>query len=111
MAQSDQPAWPELKTFHSFMAGTFHPAEEGNLAPLKAKADSLLVASGKWQASPIPANYKPTETRAALAKLVKQCGIISNAVKKNATDTELNKMITKAHEIFHKIVGECRKEE
>ena len=77
-AQTKSAMWPEMKTFHSYMASTFHPAEEGNLKPLREKADSLYNAAKNWQASAIPSNYKPTETAAALKKLVKQCASIKN---------------------------------
>jgi len=109
-AQTTAPAWPQLKTFHSYMAATFHPAEEGNFGPLKSKADSLLIAAKLWQASPIPSNYKTEETHAALKKLVKQCESVNKAVIKKSPDEELKKEITEAHEIFHHIVGECKKE-
>ena len=55
--------WAELKAFHALMSKTFHPSEEGNFAPLRAKADSLLIAAKTWQASKIPADYKPEETQ------------------------------------------------
>ena len=109
-AQTGKPApWAELKTFHSFMSATFHPTEEGNFAPLKAKADSLLIAAKAWQASKIPADYKPEETKLTLDKLVQQCRMIAGAVAANAADEKLKVMIADAHEIFHKIVGECKK--
>ncbi len=111
VAQGDATAWPQLQTFHTYMSTTFHPAEEGDFAPLKARADSLLVAATLWQASPIPANYKPAETIAALGKLVKQCTEIMKAVGSNADNVTLMKKITGAHDIFHTIVGECRKED
>ncbi|MEQ1553515.1 MAG: hypothetical protein ABL929_05015 [Ferruginibacter sp.] len=110
-AQAKKTVWSEMKTFHSFMSSTFHPAEEGNLAPLRAKADSLLITAKLWQASPIDESFKPKETNATLKKLVKQCGTINNAVKKNASDKKLTLLITQAHDIFHTIVGECRKVE
>lgn len=108
MAQKTTPAWEELKTFHGYMAGTFHPAEEGNFAPLRAKADSMLTAAKKWEASAIPINYKPTETKETIALLVKQTTAIKSAVDSKANDAELTKLITEAHDIFHKIVGECK---
>ncbi len=110
-SQGDQAQWPELKTFHSFMSSTFHPAEEGNFVPLKEKADSLLVAAKNWQASAIPVDFKPEKTRATLAKLVNQCTAIKKAVDSRATNDKLKKMITEAHGTFHTLVGECRKAE
>ena len=108
-AQSKEAAWPEMKKFHSFMAGTFHPAEEGDLKPLRAKSDSLFMAAKAWQNTAIPASYKPTETKETLAKLVKQTSEINDRVKAGADDKELTKMITDAHDTFHKIMGECKK--
>ena len=109
VAQQKKAAWPEMKTFHSFMASTFHPAEEGDLAPLKANADSLYNAAIAWQASAIPATFKNNETKEALQQLVKQCAEIKESVNNKKDDALLTKLITEAHDTFHHIVGECRK--
>lgn len=105
------PVWKELKTFHSLMSSTFHPSEDGNFAPLKAKADSLYIAAQLWQSSAIPANYKTDETKASLTKLVNQCAALKKAVIAKMTDDKLKKLITEAHEIFHTIVEKCKKED
>lgn len=101
--------WPEMKAFHALMASSFHPTEDGNFAPLKQKADSLLMAAKAWQASTIPVDYKPAETKATLDKLVQQCTVLAGAVKAKAADVKLKVLISDAHDIFHKIVGECKK--
>lgn len=106
---NNKPVWKELKTFHGFMSSSFHPAEEGNFAPLRQKADSLLIAAKNWLASPIPADFKPVETKAALKKLVAQCTRVKKEVDNKAVDEVLMKNITEAHNVFHTIVGECRK--
>ncbi len=108
-AQETKASWPEMKTFHSFMAATFHPAEDGNLVPLRQKADSLYITARAWQASVIPGNFKPAETIAALKKLVAKCAGIKKATGAKIDDQALTIMITEAHEIFHHIVGECMK--
>jgi hypothetical protein len=111
-AQAKKPVWPEMKTFHSFMSSSFHPAEEGNVAPLKAKADSLYITAMQWEASAIPASFKPEETKVQLKKLVKQCATLKKAVSsKSIDDKQLIAMISEAHDTFHTIVGECRKAE
>ncbi len=111
-AQTTKKAgWPELKAFHALMSGTFHPAEEGNFKPLIEKADSLYIVAKLWQDSKIPDGFKPEETKATLAKLVNQCLNIQGAVKANAAEEKLNVLITDAHDIFHKIVEECRKKD
>ena len=104
------PVWAEMKAFHQVMSASFHPAEEHNYAPLKQNADSLFAVAKRWEASPLPANLKPKETKEALAKLVKQCDVIKMAVAKNVSDEKLMSLITEAHDTFHTIAGECKKE-
>lgn len=110
-AQAKPAVWTEMKVFHSLMSSSFHPSEEGNLAPLKQKADSMFIAAKQWQASPVPETYKPKETKKALKQLVKECKSIKNAVTANATDEELKKKVAAAHDVFHTIVKECKKDE
>ena len=38
-AQSTYDKWPAMKEFHEVMSQTFHPAVEGNLAPIKARSE------------------------------------------------------------------------
>lgn len=109
--QTAKPSWSEMKQFHYFMSNTFHPSEEGNFKPLKEKADSMLAAAKNWKASAIPQNYKPKETKKALKQLVKVCNTIKTAVANNATDEVLKTQIVKAHDVFHTIVKECKKED
>ena len=110
VAQSAQPEWKEMKAFHAIMSPIFHPAEEGNFVPLKTKSDSLLMIAKNWYASPIPANYKPVETKETLKKLAMEIAKLHKAVKANKDDKELMKMLTEAHDTFHKVAGECKVE-
>ena len=110
LAQENTAGWPQMEKFHTYMSASFHPAEENNLAPLKLKADSLYIAAKAWQASPIPSNFKQAETKAALKDLVQQCDHIRMAVRENMSDDHLKKIISSAHDTFHKISGECRKD-
>ncbi len=103
--------WVQMDNFHALMSATFHPAEEGNLVPLKQKADSLYKAAKLWKQSPIPPGFKEAETKAALKELLKQCDHIRMAVKEKMPDDHLKKIIGSAHDTFHKISGECRKKE
>ena len=111
IAQSTTKPWPEMKYFHHFISTTFHPSEEGNLLPLKEKADSMYIAVKQWHASAIPADYKIEETKKALHKILEKCLEIKNNVAKKADDEKLKKLIFECHNIFHAIAKECRKEE
>lgn len=110
-AQAKKQPWPEMKNFHQFMSSTFHPAEEGNFQPLRLKADSMLAAAKTWKSSDIPSDFKADETKAQLQILYKQINGIADLVHNNADDTKLMAAITAAHDTFHKIVGECRKDD
>jgi len=103
--------WKEQNVFHDLMSHTFHPSENGNLKPLKAKADSLVWSAKQWKASAIPSDFKPKETAEQLAKLVKQCAAIQSAGKAKKDDAALTAMIKEAHETFHTVVKECKKSE
>jgi hypothetical protein len=111
-AQTEKNVWTEMKKFHEVMAASFHPAEDGNFAPLKAKADELFAAARAWQKSPVPeAQFKMKETKDALRQLVIDCGAVQKAVIAGQGDEQLKTLITKAHDTFHKIAGECRQHE
>lgn len=90
------------------MSASFHPAEEGNFAPLRQNAEEMFKAAKKWKEAEVPATYKPKETKEALKELLIKCGALHKAVVANKPDQELKVMITEAHDVFHKIVGECR---
>lgn len=110
-AQAEKEGWKEMDLFHTYMAATFHPADEGNLQPLKAKADSLYLVARLWQASAIPSDFKTAETKLALNNLVSKCAVIKKMVTAKAANSQLKKELTAAHEVFHHIMGECRKGE
>jgi hypothetical protein len=111
-AQAAKNVWPEMTAFHTLMSGSFHPAEEGNFVPLKENAERLFAAARTWQKSAIPEDkFKPKETKEALKKLVLDCNAVNKAVIAKHNDEELRRLITKAHDTFHTIVGECRQAE
>jgi hypothetical protein len=100
--------WQEMYDFHEVMSTTFHPAEEGNLAPLKEKSEMLVERAKAWQKSAVPAGYNAEKTADTLKRLVKQCKVINKAVKKKKSDADLTKLITGAHDVFHEIMEKCR---
>ena len=48
-AQDKKQDWKEMHSFHGVMSKTFHPAEEGNVAPLKENATALVQKAKEWQ--------------------------------------------------------------
>ena len=111
MTAQEKTDWKEMNNFHTLMSTSFHPSEEGNLKPVKAKSDSLLLSAKLWKASKVPAGFKPKETGETLTKLIKQLAELNTAVKAGKDDAALKNMIKEAHEIFHDIVEKCRDEQ
>ena len=109
-AQTKTAVWPEMGSFHQLMSSTFHPAEEGNFAPLKEKAADLYRASKLWYAVDVPAEYNLKLTKKTLEQLMIKCNDIwAEVASKTPSDVKLKVMITEAHDLFHKISGECKK--
>ena len=100
--------WKELDAFHAVMSESFHPAEGGNLQPVRDDASELLKKAKEWRASPIPDGYDKEKTAKALKVLVAKCKQLKSAVKAKKDDKELTMLITEAHNVFHKIVEECK---
>jgi hypothetical protein len=103
--------WKELEAFHTVMAGTFHPAEDGNLQPVRDKASDLLARAKTWQGSTVPPDCDQEKTAKALETLVDECEQVDSGVNAKKSDAELTKLITAAHDAFHAIVEKCRPKE
>lgn len=106
-AYSQEAKWQEMEDFHAVMSVTFHPAEDGNLKPLKEKSGNLAANAKTWQKGAVPEGFNAGVTKPILKRLVKQCNAINRAVAAGKPDAELKKMIIEAHEIFHEIKEKC----
>jgi hypothetical protein len=99
--------WEDAKeAFHTVMAGTFHPAEEGDLAPLKEKYDQLADVSSKWAKLPMPANEEGKGLDKLLNKLSDESTAIGKVVQ-GGNDEDMKNAIFALHDVFHEIVGLC----
>jgi hypothetical protein len=105
-------AWTSAKSaYHKVMAGTFHPAEEGDLEPLKKQHNVLAWQASNWLSYPIPKNLRTKEMKKNLKMLKFESNEISKLVMKGASDEQLTKAMFELHDIFHAIVGLCNHEE
>jgi Tfp pilus assembly protein PilO len=109
-AQSTFDAWPELKAFHTVMSATFHPAEEGNLKPIKAQSADLAAKAAKLQNSLPPKEFSKPTIIAAVKKLATESKALDLLIKKKAKDAIILKNLTALHNRFHEIVGLCKEE-
>lgn len=108
--QNNKVEWLEKDEFHKVMSQTFHPAEDGNLDPIKKRSSELMEKAIKWQYSDIPAEFKDTkDIKENLKKLVDGSLILDAKIKGNAPDSTINADLTELHEVFHDIVGMCKK--
>lgn len=100
--------WPALDEYHKVMSKTFHPAEEGNLDPLKSNAADLAAKATLLKQSVIPADFKKEGIKQSVSLLEKESAELAKLVKNKKSDEELMKAITALHDRFHEIVGLCR---
>lgn len=109
-AQS-QAKWKEMDVFHDIMGATFHPAEDGNLQPIRTRNKEMLEKAVAWKKAAVPQGYDQAAVSASLKKLVKGAKEIDKLVKANATDKELTDKLSALHDVFHEIMEKCRKED
>ena len=106
-AQSTFEKWPAIKEFHEVMSETFHPAEEGNLAPIKARSEEMMNKAAQLLKVEIPAEFRTDAIIASAERLQLKSKTLHKLVKSNAADAAIVKSITDLHDTFHEIVGLC----
>ena len=106
-AQSTFDKWPAIKEFDEVMSETFHPAEEGNLAPIKARSEEMMNKAAQLLKSEIPLEFKTDAIIASAERLQLKSKSLNKLVKSNAADAAIVKSITDLHDTFHEIVGLC----
>lgn len=106
-AQSTFDKWPAIKEFHEVMSQTFHPAEEGNLAPIKARSEEMMNKAAMLLKLDIPTEFRTNAILASAERLQLKSKALHKLVKSNGTDAEIVKSITDLHDTFHEIVGLC----
>ena len=109
-AQSAADKWPALKEFHTVIAATFHPAEEGNLEPTKSRAQELANKAADLLKTDIPAEYRTDAILRSAEKLQVRSRALYKLVLQKAPDEEIKKGITEVHNIYHDIAGLCNDE-
>lgn len=109
-AQSVTEKWPAINSFHGVMSQTFHPAEEGNLAPIKARAQEMVEKAEAILKSDIPAEFKTPAILASAERIQIKSKALNKMILAGATDAEIVKKLTDLHETFHEIVGLCTSE-
>ena len=103
--------WKEMNEFHGIMSTTFHPAEEGDLEPIKTRSQEMIDKAIAWQKSTAPEGYDKKAAEETLKKLVAESKNLHKMVKEGSPDKELVAKLTTLHDIFHEIMEKCTGEE
>ena len=106
-AQSTYDKWPAMKEFHEVMSQTFHPAEEGNVAPIKARSEEMMNKAAMLLKSDIPTEFRTDAILASAERLQLKSKALHKLVTSNGSDAAILKSITDLHDTFHEIVGLC----
>ncbi|MBC7885792.1 MAG: superoxide dismutase [Saprospiraceae bacterium] len=106
----EKDSWQALKDFHSVMAETFHPVEEGNFKPIRERSGEMSAKAQLLASSRIPTSFKTPEISKAIKELVDGSAKLDKLVKKNSKDAKIKESITKLHDKFHVIQGLCSDE-
>jgi hypothetical protein len=107
-AQASAKDWAELKAFHSVMAQTFHPAEDGDLKPIRERSGEMAEKAKLLAASKVPADFDKPEMKRAVEELVIGTKKLDEMIKNKATDKDVTEFLSGLHDTFHKIVGLCQ---
>ena len=104
--------WKEKNEFHKVMSITFHPAEEGNFAPIRSRINEMLDKAEAFKNSEIPAEFShQKEIKNNLKKLVKQTKSFKKKINKGVSDADLKADFIALHDTFHQVVGLCKAED
>jgi len=107
----DKVKWKEMEDFHAVMGGTYHPAEEGKLEPIRTRSKEMVDKAVAWEKSTAPAGYDKKAVSATLKKLVTGAKEIDKMVKAKASDQALKTKLSSLHDVFHEIMEKCEKPE
>lgn len=100
-------AWAEFDAFHDVMANTYHPAEEGDLDPVKSRAAELAEKAEAWMNSTPPAEFNKEEIKEGIKTIAEESKALAEKVA-SATDEEIKSGIVALHDRYHEIAGMCK---
>ena len=102
-------AWKEMDAFHMLMMRTWHPAKESNdLAPIRAKADSMAAAATGWAKAKVPAACDDKATRTTIARVATDSRALAALVRGRASDARVRSALAALHERFETVEESCK---
>lgn len=106
-AQSTFDKWPAIKGFHDVMSETFHPAEEGNLAPIKARSEEMMTKATALLTSAMPTEFKTKAILNSSEQLKVKSKALHELILSKGSEEAIVTSLAEMHDIFHEIVGLC----
>ncbi|MBK7871185.1 MAG: hypothetical protein IPJ74_11145 [Saprospiraceae bacterium] len=106
-AQAQADEWKEMDEYHSIMAATFHPAEEGDLKPVMTRSGELVQKAQAWKKSTFPTQFDKPDIKKSLALLTKESKALDKMVKKGKSEEAVKQAIFALHDRFHEIMEKC----
>ena len=106
-AQTNFDKWAAVNELQVIVTQTFHPAEEGNLEPLKSRSEELMNKANDLLQLDIPEEFRTKEILTLSENLLAKTKTLHASVIAKAFDEELLKAITEVHTVLHQIIGLC----
>ncbi|MGQ9896772.1 MAG: hypothetical protein ACUVR8_04305 [Acidobacteriota bacterium] len=108
VAPKPKAQWKAQEEFHSVLAGTFHPMEDGDFGPVRKRAAEMARKARLWARSRPPKGYDAAKLRPMLANLERGAAEVARLVAQQASDDDIKQALNKLHDQYHEIAGECR---
>lgn len=106
-AQTLTEKWKQMHDYHELLSKTFHPAEEGNLNPIKVSSEDLVARAELLDVETMPQDLRTAKLDENIVVLKKQTKVVSELITKKAPNAEIMRAFQNLHDIFHRIVEMC----
>ena len=100
------PKWAALDDFHEVMAGTFHPAEKGDLKPLRSRISEMLAKAKTLKSSQVPADCMRPEVQKTVNTLLSQTTALQAKLSR-MSDAQAKAKLSELHDNFHRLMEQC----
>jgi hypothetical protein len=109
--ENDGDKWAEMDAFHDVMSQTLHPAEAGDLAPIRKRAAEVAQKAGAWAESQAPKIYATEGIREKVGRIAVESKALADLIERKGSDEEVKKSTTALHKLFHEVSDACRAEQ
>ncbi|MEI6899140.1 MAG: hypothetical protein WCL00_04630 [Bacteroidota bacterium] len=106
--KEEKENWTELKSFHEVMKNTFHPIEEGNFKPIRARSREMAERAVILQNGVIPPSFNTPEIHQSIRNLAEGSSELHDMILNEAGDNAVSFKLSDVHDVFHTIQGLCK---